>query len=210
MFKWILMIACCISSFAYAVPHEIIIVRHGDKLNQLKGTIVSGENNLTLDPKGWVRAVILGKYILKHHGNPDYVITARPIDRDGKVRAVRILTTANPIVNMLSEKDVDGFRNFEFIYNDNEYSKLANDLLNNKKYDKKKILVIWNHTFIPALVNLLGVDALQPVWPSEDYDSVYVLQYDVKGHLKDWAALHQQYPIHKKITWDDIANLAGK
>jgi hypothetical protein len=83
------------------------------------------------------------------------------------------------------------------------------DLLHNKNYDGRKIVVCWNHTSIPQLANALGVKPVLPKWPSEDFDSVFVLTFNDSG-LNHFTELHNQYPVSFDGSWQNIENAIKK
>jgi hypothetical protein len=57
------------------------------------------------------------------------------------------------------------------------------------------VLITWRHNEIPALLQALGADPniLLPngVWPSNVYDWVVLLRYDLAGHLQTQKVIHQ-------------------
>jgi len=49
---------------------------------------------------------------------------------------------------------------------------------------KGPVLVAWEHVNIQFLVHFLGVSKeLIPFWPDDDYDTVYILQYNEQREL---------------------------
>ena len=68
------------------------------------------------------------------------------------------------------------------------------------------MLICWRHTKIVELAKSLGVkDELSP-WPDDDYDSVYIINYDRNGKVSSFSILHNQYPITQTVSWDALYN----
>ena len=181
-------------SFVNATPLEIIIVRHADKLDQkLHGP--------ALDPTGYERAVHLAFYILNTYGKPDYLVAANPNDAAGHVASMRELQTIAPLENMLEQQATSTTYNVLDPYAVPEYPKLAQYLLSDPRFNGKVVVVCWDHHTIPKLVNLLGVSVAQPVWPGQDFDSVYVLKFSSNDTVASYQLLHNQYPVKPIADW---------
>lgn len=157
---------------ACALPKEIILIRHADKLNQL-------DPGPFLSLQGVKRANFFSQYYLTHFREPDYIITTAQTRY-----SYRELQTVIPLVTTLSishpnggqpillsdqylhEKTLSGLKN------------LTNDLLNDKKFNKKTILICWHHAEIPLLLSSLGVTPTPSKLADDDYDTVYHLLFD--------------------------------
>lgn len=180
---------------AFAFPKQIVIIRHGDKL-------VQPESGAALSPKGMIRSIAFAFYYLNKFGEPDYIFAVDP--KSGKGSSIRELQTVAPLANMLAAKHPDN--GFPILYPDqsSEYSKLADELLNNKNFDGKRILICWNHRFIPQLTAQLGVKRFLKSWPADDYDTVYLIKYDEKGRVNQFIILKRQYPVVFSGSWNEL------
>jgi hypothetical protein len=183
-----------IINFAYATPRQIVLIRHTDKLPQ-------HHTGPALSAKGYVRAVKLSFYFLNNFGEPDFVIAGKP---KGKDASIRELQSVGPLVNILAERHPDtGFSIFH-PYTHDEYEKLTKFILNDKQFNNKLILICWRHTKIIELAKELGVkDKLKP-WADDDYDSVYILDYEKSGKIHKFTILNNQYPMQNYLTWDAV------
>lgn len=191
------------ASLAVAAPHQVVIVRHGDKLLQKKpGSVLS--------PKGQLRAIALAYYYLKTFGEPDFVITAKPADTKTGIVSLRPMLTVSPLINMLNEQKPNQPFNIYTPYLHSEYKKFAHDLLHDPKYQNKTILVCWAHQFINDMSYALGVKDKLDQWPKEDYDTVFVLTFNEDGSIKSFSKRDNQYPITFNGTWSDILNRSEK
>ena len=184
---------------AFAVPKEVIIIRHGDKLLQ-------PEPGPTLSPKGIVRSLAFAHYFINQFGEPDFIVATAPINEQGKDSSIRELQTIAPLANLVAAHHAKTDFPILHPYKSSEFSRLANYLLKDKKFAGKKILICWNHTVIPQLAETLGVSESLQVWPSDDFDTVYVLQYDSKGAVTQFKMLHNQYPVTFNGSWQELYN----
>ena len=58
-----------------------------------------------------------------------------------------------------------------------DYEKLAKLILASPAYDKKTVLICWNHKEISPLAAALGVTPEPPKWKKRVFDQVYVISY---------------------------------
>jgi hypothetical protein len=72
---------------------------------------------------------------------------------------------------------------------DEDYGKVANDILTNEKYAGQTVLVCWHHGKIPDLAAALGVDN-PPKWPGTVFDRVWQITFE--GGTATLANLPQQ------------------
>lgn len=192
----LLIILTTLSCTAIATPEQIIIIRHADKLKQ--------ENKgPTLSAKGYIRAIKFAYYYLKNYREPDFLFAKNPEDNHGKDISFRELQTLAPLANMLEQAHPENYISVLHPYNSDEYQKLADLILTNKKFNHKTILICWNHLNIPNLAHALGVTASIPDWSDKDFDSVFVLNY-YNRDVPDFIILRNQYPMTDEPTWMTI------
>jgi len=185
-----LAVAVCIGAFAlitHAAPAQIVIVRHGDKFDQ-------PEPGVALSPKGLIRSVALALWYSKNFGEPD-VIFASHAPKSHPDTSIRELETLGPLASLLSERHpAQGFVILH-PYRKQDYAQLALTLLTDPAFQGKKVLVCWSHRYIPRLAASLGVQGPLIPWPSRDFDTVYVLNYDGQGQLASFEKRDNQYPV---------------
>ena len=75
-------------------------------------------------------------------------------------------------------------------HHDEEYQKIADDILGNAKYTGKHILICWHHGKIPKLVAALGGIAPQDKWDEKVFDRFWQLEIlhdsrETKIHVKN-------------------------
>jgi hypothetical protein len=193
-------------------PSEIFIIRHADKLDDNPGQVLSA--------KGQVRAYAFAKYFMDNWADrghiPDYVFGTDPYG----LKSFRQLETLSPLINLLKvkfpEHKVKVTHAFQILhpYINSDYKRLADDLLNKQKFDKKRILICWDHGYIPDMAlelgvsnkdmhAALGIPESEPLkWPSTEYDTVYYITYDANGgaHIQVFT---NRYPV-KDITIEEL------
>lgn len=166
--------AAPVASPAWADSVEtIVMVRHGEKP-------AAGLGQLTC--QGLNRALGLPRVIEAKFGKPDFIFAPDPAqqkdDRGTEYDYVRPLATIEPSAVFFGMP----------VNTSIGYSK-AGDLrraLLQPQYKDSTILVGWEHTIIEKLARRVmsdnGGDAASvPRWPSDDFDSIYVLRITRSG-----------------------------
>lgn len=194
------------ANIVMAAPREIIIIRHGDKvLGPVKGHEYSGRY---LSPKGVLRSIKFAVYYASHYPVPDFIFASRPADAKEaatETTSYRPIQTVMPLADLLTQEG-HGDVVIHHPYMQKQFPALAKVLLQNPMYDQKLILICWQHGRINALTKDLGVTQSLPKWKGDNYDQVYILKYDSKGHVTSFQMLENQYPIQGEVTWAKLAN----
>ncbi|RON08066.1 histidine phosphatase family protein [Pseudomonas brassicacearum] len=132
-----------------------------------------------LNCQGLNRAINLAQLLPEKFGKANYVFAANPTrnveegEFDNSYSYLRPLLTISPTAIKLGLPV-----NIEFSAND--ISELANELLHDK-YHNSIIYTAWSHGYLPDLINKVAEKAsgeTRPLiddWPSNDFDSLYVL-----------------------------------
>ncbi|MBY0502001.1 MAG: histidine phosphatase family protein [Alphaproteobacteria bacterium] len=143
-----------------AVPKNVIIIRHGEK--------IPGENHLDL--KGFERANALSYYFSRTplYNDPTitHIFATGLSETDSSVRPIQTCTpTANYYKLPL---------NIDFKVD--ETNELAQELLTNSKYNDTTVLVCWSHGYVRSIISALG--AKDPgAWDDRVYDQVYMVTF---------------------------------
>lgn len=201
MKKIILMGLLFFAMSCFATPCEIVMVRHADKW-------VQDKTGPYLSPKGQVRAAKLVSYYLSHFPKPDFIFASKP-DSGGRSHASESLSfrpfqTVAPLANELTAM-CDRSVRVHMPYYQKQYPSLASDLLHQKQYDHKMILIAWQHGKLNGFAKALGVKRTLPKWQENNYDQVYVLKYGANGKLTSFQLLQHQYPVRRNPTWAELA-----
>ena len=87
----------------------------------------------------------------------------------------------------ITDADVTDFAgvsgDFHSLHTDEEFAKLAQEILQNRKYAGKTILICWHHGTIPDLARALGAADSPGDWDHKAFDRVWQLRYDEKGNV---------------------------
>ncbi len=158
-------------------PRKIVILRHGEKPGDSNSPDTAAEPDLSSE--GVVRAKSLATVIPEDFGAPDFLVAAASSDK-----SYRPVETLQPLATKLQFNDdrfVQSFAN-------EDYERLAGELVNKSKYASKLVIVCWHHGNIPQLARALGVTPAQMVtapeynlekdkWNSAVFDRFWILDY---------------------------------
>jgi hypothetical protein len=151
----------------FPAVETVVLFRHGEKP-------ATGLGQLT--PQGLNRALALSVLLPQKFGNPDYLFAPDPAqqnsDQGHPYYYIRPLATIEmtairlgmPVQTPCGYKEIDKL----------------NDELTKPEYAHAMIFVSWEHTYgqkaAAALFAKFGGDASKvPMWPSADFDSLYVI-----------------------------------
>jgi len=178
---------------------NVLLIRHGEKP-------ASGDD---LSVPGQERAQA---YIIYFQ---NYVIqsTSSSLSNSKPVKLNYLFATANsgksdrPDLTITPLSEAIGIA-IDAKHKDSDYKKVADDILQNSKYDNSNILICWHHGEILDLAKKLGADASKlpkasnwpsKKWPGSEYGWVLQVCYDGSGNLIDT----QTMCINEKLMYDD-------
>ena len=170
----VLLLAVTISLSAR--PAEIILLRHAEKPPDARNANLSarGEQRAKAIP-----SLLTNSFVLLSNGLPFSIFAARTTPHGHSRRAEEtIAPTARelhlPVRTPFAAAD---------------YARLAKELLTNKAYDGKTVVICWVHDYIPQLARALGVQHA-PNWNGDMFDRVWIITYEGEH------ALLQNLPQH--------------
>lgn len=151
-------------------PARVLIVRHAEKPDD--------ENVRDLSAAGKKRADAFPDLFIKSDKRPEPFPTPDFIfATSASKRSDRPVETVTPLAKKL-KLDIDSR------YANDEYPKLAAELLSNPKYEGKTVLICWHHGKIVDLAGALKADDVPDQWKDGVFDRVWVVTYDQgKGKL---------------------------
>lgn len=174
MKKWILFVGILLSlglSIYNNHPHNqvetIVLMRHGEKPSPGLGQ---------LNCQGLNRALALPKLLSAKFGKPDFIFAPNPYakmqEHDGIYYYVRALATIEPAAIQFAMPVNTQYAYFEF-------NTVAKELLA-PQYHNSLLFVAWEHVNIVMIadwiMDTLGGDSgIIPMWPGDDFDSLYVI-----------------------------------
>jgi broad specificity phosphatase PhoE len=141
------------------LPEKIFIIRHAEKPRE--------KGNSNLSTKGKHHAEMLATYMPKQVGNPDFLFAA-----SNSAASKRPLQTLQPLARAIGLKINDNFGG-------GDYEELAEEILSRSRYAARTILICWRHESIPHLARKLLATDVPSRWRSNDFVSVWVIQYDM-------------------------------
>ena len=172
----IVVILQLIMSLAWSMPAEVLIIRHAEKPEQ-------GPN---LSDQGWLRAQKLP--VLFHersefldNGQPTALFAMKPDHVGGSLRAIQTLHYVSEDLNKTIVTN--------FIRDD--YNSLVSDIKINSQYNKKTVLICWEHKVILDIARAFGIKN-PPNWPSSQFDRVWKIKLDQNGEISSFADLPQR------------------
>ena len=145
-------------------PARIILIRHAEKPDD------AGDPHLSA--VGRARAKRLVAYIttdpaMIRLGSPVALFATETTKHDDGQRTQETLAPLSRSLKLPVQTPFLG----------KQYAALAQQILANRAFAGKTILICWNHEAIPELAAALGVVPQPPKWKRSDFDRVYVISY---------------------------------
>lgn len=155
-----------ISQMAYSAQ-TLVFLRHGEKPDNDSGQ---------LSVKGQNRALALPDILLSRYGQPDALYAAAP--KQSKLgNSLRSLQTISPVAIRVSLPVHLEFHAKE--------TKELRDALLDKQHHNQVVFIVWEHDNLVKVVKDIlkrtgGSPDAVPVWPRDDFDSLWVLNIERK------------------------------
>ena len=162
--KLLMVLAVALSShLAFAVPAQVLIIRHGEKINDI---------NPHLSARGKERAKKLVDLFLKNpkfnrFGPPVAIYAAAPKTDDSSTRPQ---DTVLPLAKALK-------LNVNLEYNKKQYDDLSDAIYNNPKYNNKTVVICWVRQTIPDLASAFYATEVPTEWSGDSFDRVWKIQF---------------------------------
>jgi hypothetical protein len=159
-------------------PAQVLIIRHGEKPPE-------NAKSVDLNAQGKERADALPNLFKASttrpspFPTPDFIFATK-----NTKHSFRPLETVMPLAKKLNQP-------INANYADEEYAKLADEILKNPKYAGKTALISWHHGMIPQLAEKLHATGMPEHWKGTVFDRVWQITYDKEG-----AATFQDLPQH--------------
>lgn len=159
-----------------ALPRHVLIIRHAEKPDD--------PEDIHLTKRGEERARLLPQLFVRPDPfpAPDFLFATRPTDksdRPAETLAHLSMRLKLPIDrgyrNFLPDADVDKREGRKGVF------ELADEILGNKKYAGKTVLICWHHGTIPDLAGRLKATGYPKRWKDAVFDRVWQISYDERG-----------------------------
>lgn len=170
---------------------NILMIRHAEKPDSGTGLAVPGQE------RAQAYVIYFQNYSLNSSViKLDYLFAAADSSESHRSRL-----TIEPLAKAIGV-------NINAKHKDKDYQKVADDILQNSKYNNSNILICWHHGEILDLATALGVDASKlppqsnwpaPPWPGEVFGWLLQLRYDDNGDVLG----SQTICINEQLMYDD-------
>ena len=152
---------------ALATPAQVLIIRHGEKIN---------DADPHLSSTGKKRAEGLIQFFTKDpqvnaYGPPAAIFAAAPAKEGNSTRPYE---TVAPLA-----KHLDQAVNLDFEAKD--IKKLVSAITKSSEYDGKTVLISWTNAEIPKLANALGAKGVPKDWDNATFDRVWIIPFSKDG-----------------------------
>jgi hypothetical protein len=164
----------------YALPAQVIIIRHGEKNTITKELTGAGieraealSSYLTISNSGpgFVGSAGLTNVTLFDFGLPFALYASRPVEEsdDFTVRCIQTLVPTALKLNLPIHSP----------FGPGQEQQLVQSIFSNRHYDGKNIVICWHHTFIAALITAFGYTPPGDIspYPNNRFDLVWVMTF---------------------------------
>ncbi|MGZ3692056.1 MAG: histidine phosphatase family protein [Pseudobdellovibrio sp.] len=170
-------------SFATAEPNQIVIIRHGEKLN---------DSDRDVSLQGCERAYLLPGFFKKFRDNTVAIYAQQAKDLNSSIRA---LETLAPTAKSMDIKINNS-------YTRKNIKDLAREILNSPEYEAKTVLIAWEHEAIVDMASEFGLKITKEInqWPASVFDQAWILSFAGKHHHKVSLQIVAEHVLPTDIT----------
>ncbi len=170
-FIYHMLILLLVSETIFAMPAQILFMRHGEK--PLQGD--------ELSEQGWQRARALPSLFLNRpefqkYGAPVALYAMSPEKVKGSVRAIQTLKYVSQLFHLPLDTR----------FTRDQVDELINNIKSDKNFDGKMIVVCWEHKVLVQIAQKLGLSNKYD-WKSEIYDRVWELNFSNSEELSSFV-----------------------
>lgn len=199
-----LLVSCALSgvNLLYALPAQVIIIRHGEKDPVTRGLMQQGQE----------RAAALAYYLtqtdyLLNFGQPAALFASRSVPISDRLvpRTIETMMPTGELLRLPVHSPFNGY----------QVNEIAQLVLNSSKYNGKNVVICWNHSSIHDLLNAFGYQAPfsctspNKKYPDCRFDLTFVLTFPasapVDGQLP-YATVFFQQLIFGDLTCQTSCN----
>ena len=186
---------------AFAMPAQVIVVRHGEKNPETRQLTQQGEE----------RAAALACYLtqtdyLLQFGPPAAIFAARHVPISDRL-VPRPIQTIMPTAQLLQLPVHSPFNGYQV-------NEIASLILNSSKYDGKNIVICWSHSSIHDLLNAFGYQAPfacsspNKKYPDCRFDLIFVMTFPAPPPLPmqslPYATVFFQQLLFGDLTCEEV------
>jgi hypothetical protein len=165
--RWVLLgltILGLAASFALAQPAQVLIIRNAEKPPE--------KSAFNLSLRGQERAMAFVPFFtqtpeLIYQGLPTALFAAKVAPGQFNQHTLETITPLSNYLRVLPDAHYPKW----------DYADLAQEILTNITYERKTVIICWDHEYIPRLAAALGVYPQPPPWPENVFDRVWIITY---------------------------------
>lgn len=164
--KMLLLLSLFVSFNAEALPSQIVIIRHGEKID---------DNHQDLSPTGCERAFQLTNFFKNFKSIA--VIYGQGMKKSSS--SIRPLETIAPTAKMLGLKINNS-------YLKNDTASVTAEIMSAQAYNGKTVVISWEHVAIIDLTTAFGVQLSSQLqqWPASVFDQAWIITYSGQNTKK--------------------------
>ncbi len=150
----------------WAMPAQILLMRHGEK------PVVGNE----LSAQGWRRAqalpTLFARPELRRFGLPVGLYAMAPSHPGGSIRAIETLSFTSKVLNEPTNAQ----------FTKDLVPQLVAQIKSNSAFNGKFIVICWEHTVLLEIAREFGLPN-PPDWPDTQFDRMWNLNFSPQGQL---------------------------
>ena len=166
------------ASQALAYPYQVIIIRHGEK--------PADDNATELAPQGCARALSLPQFFktnttVNPPNNPIAAIySVQPGADDESLRPQETIAPTAIALQLQIHT-----------HSETDFAGTVNEIMNQKEYDGKTVILSWEHKNIPPLAAAFGLTlpAQAQTWPGHVFDEAWVIRFSGPKQVSDFQII---------------------
>ena len=164
--RLVLVLNFAVFSNAFAMPAEVVLLRHGEKPDQ--GNV--------LNEQGVARANALPNFFknnvfVNRFGPIVSIYAMRPSRVDGSVRAIQTMEPTAKALSVPLHQD----------FTKTQIDLLTNEIKTNSIDNGHTVVICWEHKMIPLIAKALGATTTPQEWNGAVFDRAWVLEFDESG-----------------------------
>lgn len=165
-----------------AVPTQVILIRHGEKLDQKNP-------GPYLSRVGVLRSLMLPSYFAQNYPVPAALFAKKPHGSS----SMRTVQTVAPTANYFASLYPKQANNF-VIKTYRKWKSVVQQVLTEKAYEGHSVIICWIHDDLPEIACKLGVNNA-PKWHGDNFNWVWIIDYNTDGTVKSFSIKEQ--PLFK-------------
>lgn len=149
-----------------ALPSQIILIRHAEKLDQTNRLDIRGEQRAAA-----LAIMIAETKSLLTYGPPVAIYAMAAPNGESSMRSI---DTVRPLANRLKLTVIDTFQSDDF-------KNMIEEIKKNPIYHGRNIVICWENKNIPEIARKFGALATPFKWNNDVYDRIWLINFSETG-----------------------------